>query len=148
MKEFVVGFLFSPDNKHVLLIKKNRPDWQKGLLNGISGHVEPGESARNAMIREFFEEAGVVVKDWKQFCELAESTGNWRVTFYLSNCEKAWNEVRTQTDEVIFKLEVDNLDGYKMVKNLNWLIPLAMDEFEPVAKIHQFDMIAQRKGLI
>ena len=56
---YVVGFLFNPDMTEVVLIKKNRPDWQKGLLNGVGGKIESGEDPITAMIREFKEETGI-----------------------------------------------------------------------------------------
>ena len=34
----VVGII--TDNEEILLLKKNNPDWQKGLYNGIGGKVE------------------------------------------------------------------------------------------------------------
>jgi hypothetical protein len=37
--EYVVGFAFDTDGR-VALIRKNRPEWQAGRLNGIGGHVE------------------------------------------------------------------------------------------------------------
>ena len=37
LKKWVVGFIFNSDMDHVLLINKNRPDWQIGFLNGIGG---------------------------------------------------------------------------------------------------------------
>jgi len=39
--KYVCGFLFDMAFKHVALINKVRPDWQKGKLNGIGGKVEP-----------------------------------------------------------------------------------------------------------
>lgn len=60
MKKFVVGFLFDPTLTHVLMIRKQRPDWMKGFLNGIGGHVEAGETFDEAMKREFYEETGVM----------------------------------------------------------------------------------------
>ena len=36
--KYSVGFLFNPDETKVVLIKKNRHDWEKGLLNGVGGH--------------------------------------------------------------------------------------------------------------
>ena len=40
MREYVCGFLFSPDRKKVLLIRKRRPAWQAGKLNGVGGKVD------------------------------------------------------------------------------------------------------------
>ena len=37
MTKYVVGFMFSPDKQFVALIRKNRPEWQAGKLNGIAG---------------------------------------------------------------------------------------------------------------
>jgi 8-oxo-dGTP diphosphatase len=62
---YVVGFLFGHDKTMVALIKKSRPEWQKGMLNGIGGKIENSENALTAMRREFKEEAGADVSDWK-----------------------------------------------------------------------------------
>ncbi len=62
--EYVLGFMFSPDEKKVLLIWKNRPSWQAGKLNGIGGKVNPGETPLEAMEREFIEETGFVAKHY------------------------------------------------------------------------------------
>lgn len=54
-RHYVCGFAFTEDGR-VLLIRKARPDWQAGLLNGIGGKVEKGETPTGAMMREFEEE--------------------------------------------------------------------------------------------
>lgn len=58
MKTYVLGFCFNPSLDKVVLIRKNRPDWQLGKLNGVGGHVKPGETTQAAMTREFREETG------------------------------------------------------------------------------------------
>ena len=55
---YVLGFAFD-NNGRVLLIRKKKPKWQEGLLNGIGGHVEPNELPLAAMNRECFEETGL-----------------------------------------------------------------------------------------
>ena len=62
-KTYVVGFLFNQDRNKVALIKKLKPQWQKGLLNGVGGKIEAGETSKEAMIREFREETGVDTSD-------------------------------------------------------------------------------------
>ena len=39
MQEYVCGLLFSVDRTRVLLIRKRRPAWQAGRLNGVGGKV-------------------------------------------------------------------------------------------------------------
>src|SRR5437899_9779920 len=81
--EFVCGFYFFPiwyrrgsaaqsDFKTgfttgVVLIQKVKPAWQSGLLNGVGGKIELGETPLDAMRREFAEETGYPVTDWELF---------------------------------------------------------------------------------
>ena len=55
---YTIGIVFSHNLKCVFLLRKNRPDWQAGKLNGIGGHIEEGEEPLNAMRREALEETG------------------------------------------------------------------------------------------
>ncbi len=52
---FTLCFLLYDDQ--VLMIHRNFPPNQ-GLWNGVGGHIEPGETARQAVIREVKEETG------------------------------------------------------------------------------------------
>jgi len=67
-ERYVVGFAFDDRNSRVLLIKKLKPAWQHGKLNGIGGKIEHGESPVEAMVREFREECGLNTRaeDWTQ----------------------------------------------------------------------------------
>lgn len=59
MNRYVVAFVFNETLNRVWLIRKNKPEWQKGCLNGIGGKIEEGETAEEAMHRELLEESGV-----------------------------------------------------------------------------------------
>jgi len=70
MINYVAGFCFSTDSKYVALIRKNRPKWQAGKLNGIGGHVELTDTnPRETMVREFKEETGLAIpyNKWENF---------------------------------------------------------------------------------
>lgn len=62
---YSVGFLVSPEGDRVLLLEKARPDWIRGLWNGVGGHIERGESPFEAMMREAAEEAALPPLPWK-----------------------------------------------------------------------------------
>ena len=134
MTGYVAGFLFDTLGSRVALVRKARPDWQAGRLNGIGGHIEPGESADEAMAREFEEEAGVRLDDWEQFATVAGEWGS--VAFYRAFDSRALALVRTTTDEPIETHPVwsPRLQS-EALPNLAWLIPLARykhDRYAPV----------------
>lgn len=127
MKRYVVGFLFSPDKSKVVLIKKERPEWQKGLLNGVGGHVEDNETSIQAMIREFDEETGVRINNWELFHSSTTNEGQILVRFFRATSYRT-KDVETTTDERVICTDVSDLNLYRTVYNLSWLIPLALDE--------------------
>ncbi len=88
MTAYVVGFAFD-DDENVALVRKKRPEWQKGYLNGVGGKIEEGESSRAAMVREFEEETGLGVPEheWEQFVAMQgnseQESGEWSVAFFV-----------------------------------------------------------------
>lgn len=70
-QRYCLGFAFNAAGDRVLLIRKNRPAWQAGRLNGIGGKLEPGESALQAMVRECREETGLVIDHWTPFARMS-----------------------------------------------------------------------------
>jgi 8-oxo-dGTP diphosphatase len=116
--QYVVGFLFDIYD-HVSLIQKNSPAWQKGKYNGIGGHIEAGETPKEAMKREFFEEAGLLL-DWEQYCTVyyTDAVIHFFRAFGTRNLE-------TKTDEKVFWQPLNEL-GDNVIPNLHWLIPLAL----------------------
>lgn len=128
-REWVVGFLMDVDAEWVILIRKNRPEWQAGKLNGVGGKVEPGESPITAMRREFEEETGVAWLDWHHFASLTWEEGI--VHFFRAFADRpVLDRCRTMTDESVERHSVHRLNepgpGRDCVTpNLLWLIPLA-----------------------
>jgi 8-oxo-dGTP diphosphatase len=139
MKRMVVGFVFSPAGKGVLLMRKSHPDWQQGRYNGIGGHVEDEESYLAAMLREAEEETGLCGGSWEVFALLTEVHTQWEVAFLRSFAtpQALYEAVEfaSRQEEQVAVFEVDRLPN-KCVTNLHWLIPLALDwDLTGVAKI-------------
>lgn len=137
VQEYVVGFLMDTLRHEVALIRKNRPEWQAGRLNGIGGHVEPGERPYDAMCREFFEETGLAVRGWKTLVVM--DFPGARITFYRTSVPSSiLRGVRSETDEEVgvYPLHMVRDDAFwKIIPNLSWLLPLAAytaDEYEPI----------------
>lgn len=128
--EYVLGFLFLHNRQSVVLIRKTKPEFQAGKLNGVGGRIEPtDESPHSAMVREFLEETGKLVTDWRKFAAL-EFPG---ATVYCFSAEGNTMDLRlgerSLTEE---RVHVYFVDDYIMhspthaMANLRWLIPLAL----------------------
>lgn len=124
---YCLGFLFDDRGFQVALILKQKPAWQAGKYNGIGGKVEDTESPFDAMVREFREEAGVLVEDWYAFAVMDGS--DFSVTCYRAFSSEALAKVRSMEREKVkvFPLPIVG----KCMRNLSWLIPLALDRDTP-----------------
>lgn len=131
---YVVGFYFASGST-VLAIRKRRPAWQRGQLNGIGGHVEADENFDMAMEREFLEETGVYVRvdRWTHFCTLhgpaRVDVDDFEGRFYFAETRKGDACARTVTDEQVLWVSVDRLieEG---VPDLRWLLPMVHPSIE------------------
>jgi 8-oxo-dGTP diphosphatase len=124
MKSMVCGFMFD-SIENVVLIEKIKPAWQKGRYNGVGGKIEPGENAREAMVREFMEETGVQTKleDWTWKIHLLGP--DYEVYFFSANVDLIPALTQTTAEK---PLSVDSVVlPEKCLPNLRWLIPLCND---------------------
>lgn len=120
--KYVVGFMFDRTRTDVLLLRKLRPKWQSGKINGIGGRIEAGESAVEAMRREFAEEAGITHDNWREFCVLSDFR-EWSIHFFWAI--GSINKALQLTDEQPQIYPVSNLPE-TVIPNLRWLIPMAL----------------------
>lgn len=130
--DYVVGFMFNVQRDAVLLIRKKRPAWQDGLLNGIGGKIEENEPPICAMIREFEEEVGIktTFKDWQLLCAYECLTGAM-VYFYVAVGNI--NDAQSVTDEVIELVPTNSICYQRCIDNLKWLVPMAyFHDVQPV----------------
>lgn len=129
MKRYVLGFAFTEDRRRVILIRKLKPEWQKGKWNGVGGKVEKGESSHQAMIREFEEETGVLLENWEEFAVMGNT--DFSVQVYRTFDDECLKYNSFQTAEIVSAWAVENVGIHsphrETLPNLKWLIPLALD---------------------
>lgn len=147
MQRYTLGFVFCDEfvnGPHVLLTKKKRPEWQKGLLNGIGGHVEETDHGWIVgMAREGLEEVGHAFS-WQQFAFMTGPSTNDRPAFRMA-IFRAWVgfstafDLSSKTDEPLVWVplrEIPITRSYRMIPNLSFLIPMAYYTQESYKMIH------------
>jgi len=83
-QEYNLGYVFNKDMTKVYLIEINKPGkFGHGVVNGIGGKVDEGESPLNSMRREFNEEAGQLVTHWKFLGRYTSSEQGYIVYTYM-----------------------------------------------------------------
>ena len=97
------------DNKEILLLKKNNPDWQKGLYNGIGGKVELNTTPLETIIKKCQEELGVNISNWIELDSEISSSGIEIVYFLTTLNEGEIKKLQSQTDERAELFSINNL---------------------------------------
>ena len=126
-QHYVVGLAFNLDFSKLLLIRKTKPAWQAGKLNGIGGKVEQGENARDVMVREFEEECGLKTRheDWVQLANFFSDEAV--VTFFYAKLPDSFiaNYTSPTEEQVLCCNTAAAMKDHSIIVNLRWLIPFA-----------------------
>lgn len=134
----VVGFLRSCETDNIVCIRKKKPDWQRGKLNGVGGKCEYGnqkytqwEEPIDAMKREWREEIGFDAPvEWKHF---AMQRGTDYEVFYFKAEMLTFDDMPAlphvnDTGESVEQFSVECLINHwkhSTSPGLSWLLPLA-----------------------
>jgi len=129
MTQYCLGFLFNEKLTQVALIRKTKPEWQAGKVNGIGGKIEPTESLPDAMVREFIEETGVTINDWKHYCTMAKDD-TFKVYVYAAIGDLTKLKTTTEEEVIIFDINQMDLLRDELLTNVPWLIEMAMDKLK------------------
>lgn len=125
MTKYVLGFAFNANMTSLALIEKQKPEWQKGLLNGIGGKIEEDESEYEAMQREFKEEAGIDEENWFQF--LIMQGEDWIVHCFWTKLGDEFYKLRSMEAEKVVVVNPAKIHNSKVVESLLWIVPMAVN---------------------
>jgi 8-oxo-dGTP diphosphatase len=126
-RHYTVGFCFSPSLEEVVLIRKAKPDWQKGKLNGVGGSFEEGEDMFQCMEREFKEETTIEQKGWQHFATgwYDCHQGSCAVHYLVSRFEARHHFIPRMPIEQPDWYSINLVHTHLIIPNLLWLIPMA-----------------------
>lgn len=136
MKRYVLGFAFDKQ-LNVILVRKNKPDWQAGFLNGVGGQIEERDKFPiDAMVREFEEETFLLTHrdNWKFICKM--QSPKFEVYTYsmfsIHDNYKPYHLQKTDTNEHLEIIHVSELTQHPTISNIPWLIGMCFDHQMPL----------------
>jgi len=120
------------DNGEEVLLGLKQTGFGKGKIVGIGGHVEPGETDAEAVIREVLEETGVVlqVEDLADagsvhFLFPARPEWNMKTTLFTA---RTWEGAPEASDEILPEwFRVDTLPVDRMWQDADHWLPLVLE---------------------
>ncbi len=126
-----VNMCMVTDGDHVLVIDRKKPDWPGVTFPG--GHVEKQEAFVDAVIREVYEETGLIIENpalcgTKQFQE--DSDTRYVVLFYKAN--RFTGELKSSDEGEVFWINRNDLTNY----------PLALD-MEAMVQVMESDCLSE-----
>lgn len=104
------------DGSRVVVINREKQDWPGITFPG--GHVEPGESFTNAVIREVQEETGLNIRS-PQLCGIkdwCENQHRFVVLLYKATCFEG--ELRSSSEGRVWWEDIANLHNLKLSSNM------------------------------
>jgi 8-oxo-dGTP diphosphatase len=125
MTHYTIGIYFNSSFEKVVLMLKNRPEWQRGKYNFPGGHVETGETGFECVSREFKEECGVTipVEDWKHIATMFNMS-SYVVDIYTAIEYLTHGTIKTMEDQPVSWCEINNLP-YNVISNIPWITRFA-----------------------
>lgn len=137
---YVLGFMFDKTSDtgarpRVLMLHKNKPKQQRGMLNGVGGHRKYGELPHAAMVREFHEETGIETcrEAWTHYLTVGQP-GVWKMDVFcaeedldvLYKAEDSFKSTEPlNCSDVLYLLS--NVSKHQLVEHVPWMMVRALE---------------------
>jgi 8-oxo-dGTP diphosphatase len=122
-------FLLSGDEILLIRVAPGRGGWS-GMLNGLGGHIERGESPFGSALREVNEETGLVPQDLR-LCGvvIVDTGGDPGIGLYVFVGETQSGSIPAGPEGQPVWHEIDRLADVELVEDLPALIPRAIASY-------------------
>ena len=110
------------DGSRILVQDRKNPDWPGITFPG--GHVEPGESFVDSVVREVKEETGLDVADVR-LCGVKQFTkrdGSYRYIVFFFRTDTFSGELKSSDEGEVFWIERDDLCRYTLANDFEYML--------------------------
>ena len=125
-KAIFVNMCMITSGDRVLVIDRQKPDWPGVTFPG--GHVEPGESFVESVIREVYEETGLTVEN-PRLCGVKQfpmDGARYVLLFFRAN--KFSGELRSSSEGEVFWIPRDTLKNYTLAPDFAEMVRVFEDD--------------------
>ena len=109
MEETVLSYIEDKHRYLMLFRNKKENDINRGKYIGIGGHLEPGESKEEALIREIKEETGLTVTSYKYRAKLIFINDDFSEIMYLFTVDGFNGEIKECDEGELHWIDKDNM---------------------------------------
>lgn len=122
MTEYVL--CYAAEFNDLYVVRKQKPEWQKGMYNLPGGRIEDGEDHVLAARRELKEEVGVDKFSNSNIKLMGKIIGVDYLVYVVSVMTSLPQPTSPTNEEVVIKSIRDILNHKKTINNLRLIIPL------------------------
>lgn len=123
IKKYSLVFIFTEEMNRVLMIQKIKPEFQRGLLNGVGGLMESKDmDMKSCAVREMKEETNLDITKKDLTYVLTMKGKDWEVSVFAGFYRQEMGIEKQLTNE--YPKWVYPGSYAKMIPNLEWIIPM------------------------
>ena len=148
MDETVLAYIQIEDFYLMLFRNKKANDINEGKWMGVGGHIEPGESKEQALIREIKEETDLDVVEYRYVAKLLFVNNDYQEIMHLFKVDKVDGFIKECNEGDLRLIPISEIDKLNMWEGDKYFLHRLDDEYFEMTLIYDGDVLKEVKNSI